>query len=332
MESWVKQFPHFLHHGFLGSKGRIPSFQSKYRPEVVFCGMGGSAIGGMLIKNFFPDLPCPIRVHMSDGLPHHLQKNAYIVVVSYSGNTEEALSSFHAMQEQRRNGIVITSGGQLLKYIKENNTPWLPLPSDLPPRAALPFILSAELMLLEQLTGKSLKASALQAAGFLQKHQKKIREKAERIARSIHQHAGTILIWGIQGVSDAIAYRWRTQLNENAKQFASTHNFPELTHNEIVPLSTATHPFTILTLETDFDGNRNVLRRKNALKLLGASSASSSLLQHTPVQALGKTRLTQLLSLLWMGDWVSLHLAKLLNIDPLPISAIEKLKERMKHL
>jgi len=236
------------------------------------------------------------------------------------------------MQKRGLNGIVITSGGQLYKDARKHNFSCLPLPPHLPPRAALPFILSAEVILLEQLTGKFLKASTLRATGFLQKHQKELQDRAEQIAHSIYQHPGTILIWGVQNVSDAIAYRWRTQLNENAKQFASTHNFPELTHNEIAALSAATRPFILLTLETDFDGKRNALRRKNALELLGAAPASSSLLRHIPAQGAGKTRFTQLLSLLWMGDWVSLHLAKLLEINPLSILVIEKLKERMKRL
>jgi glucose/mannose-6-phosphate isomerase len=135
------------------------------------------------------------------------------------------------------------------------------------------------------------------------------------------------VIYGVQEFSDVVAYRWRTQLNENSKILASHHVFPELNHNEVVgwdgPLALLQHVWVVL-LRDPQESARMALQIDTTKAFLQEKTAGI-----TEVWAQGQTRLARLLSLLYIGDFTSYYLALRRGIDPTPVHAIDRLKERL---
>jgi glucose/mannose-6-phosphate isomerase len=138
---------------------------------------------------------------------------------------------------------------------------------------------------------------------------------------------GTIPIVAGAGITEPIAYRWKSQINENAKLPAFWHELPELDHNEICGWDGAAGlgRFSAVFLE-DADLHPRVRDRIELTERLIADQA------HTTVRVgtVGRTGVERVMSLVLLGDLVSLYLAVLRGVDPTPTDAIERLKDELK--
>ena len=137
---------------------------------------------------------------------------------------------------------------------------------------------------------------------------------------------GTVPVVHGAGTTTAIARRWKTQLNENAKLPAFWSELPEANHNEICAWErgTAAAPFAGVFLE-DPDQHPRIARRID-LTAAEVERAGAPVLR---VPARGETRLERVLSLVMMGDLLSVQLAELEGIDPTPVEAIERFKHAL---
>jgi glucose/mannose-6-phosphate isomerase len=145
----------------------------------------------------------------------------------------------------------------------------------------------------------------------------------KELARGLY---GTVPQIAGAGLTSAIAYRWKTQLNENAKMPAFSHELPELDHNEIVGWETASEfgRFSAVFLD-DADLHPRVKQRIELTRGLIAATAAATF----RVETVGETRTERLLSLVVLGDLVSLYLAVLRGIDPTPVDVLENLKSAL---
>jgi glucose/mannose-6-phosphate isomerase len=121
----------------------------------------------------------------------------------------------------------------------------------------------------------------------------------------------------------ASARRWRTQLNENAKVPAFWSELPEANHNEICAWERgpAVAPLCAVFLE-DPDQHPRVHRRIE----LTAAEVERAGAPVVRIRARGDTRLERVLSLVLLGDLVSVYLAVLDGVDPTPVEPIERFK------
>jgi glucose/mannose-6-phosphate isomerase len=209
--------------------------------NIVFCGMGGSAIGGEIISYYLrKETKLPIYVNRSYSLPGFVGPETLAVTLSYSGNTEETLSAYQEAGKKRAKIVVITSGGQLAKLAKQAGLPYLLIPGGLPPRGALGLGCFPALALLSGM-------------GFIENQEKQVEDvvcllekmkkdslgiavqgdanPAKRLARRIFDNFCIIYAGESMG---CVATRWRGQFAENSKALSSSHVFPEMNHNEIV--------------------------------------------------------------------------------------------------
>jgi glucose/mannose-6-phosphate isomerase len=135
------------------------------------------------------------------------------------------------------------------------------------------------------------------------------------------------LVYGVQDFSDVVAYRWRTQFNENSKVLASHQVFPELNHNEVVgwqgALPSALEPWVVL-LRDDQELDRIAQQIEITKAFLQERAAGI-----TEVWSCGQSRLARLFSLLYTGDFTSYYLALLRGVDPKPVEAIDHLKSQL---
>jgi len=301
--------------------------------KIIILGMGGSAIGGDLLASLVVnECRVPISVHRSYTPPAFVDDDTLVIASSYSGTTEETLSAFKPLLSTAAKKLVMTSGGQLGQMAKESNIPAFVFDYKSPPRAALPLSLIALLGIVSKLGLVGDKSADMaEACAVLSEVNARINETipeksnpAKQMARKLFGNMA--VIYGAEHLSEVEA-RWKIQVNENVKGWAFNAAFPELNHNSAVgyevprQISEKTH---VIMLRSDSLHPRVLLRYGITRKILDQSGV-----KHEIVDATGKSKLAQMMSLILMGDYVSYYLALLYGTDPYPIKAVEYLKAEL---
>lgn len=198
--------------------------------KIVACGMGGSGIGSAILRNLLKDeLKVPFETFNSYELPEYVDSKTLVFCVSFSGNTEETVSCYKQARKKRAYVVSLTTGGWFLKKVKKDI---MVMPASAPqPRMGLAYVCLPMLVALEKLGLVKKKNSELGEAVFLlKKEQRRLEEKAKELALKLK---GKLPVVYAPEELQAVAYRFKTELNENSKQLAVYSVVPELDHNEI---------------------------------------------------------------------------------------------------
>jgi glucose/mannose-6-phosphate isomerase len=301
----------------------------EYVEHVVVLGMGGSGIAGdIMVACAGPFVPVPIVVVKSYALPDFVGRGSLVFAVSFSGNTEETVEAAGEAADAGASLVAVTAGGELGRLAEEWGAPVVAVPGDIPqPRAALGAMAIPPLVVLEDI-GLFPGASRWVALAVDQLKYRRDRlvqpgSTAEDVARRIGR---TIpLIHGAQAVGNAAALRWKAQINENAKSPAFYGVYPELCHNEIVGWGqhgdVTRQLLTLVNLRHDAE-HPQVVRRFGFVE----ETLREVMSDVVEVRGQGEGELAQLLDLVLVGDFVSLHLAAREGIDPGPVPVLEDLK------
>ncbi len=298
---------------------------------LVVAGMGGSAIGGALARAALGDHASrPIFVTRAYGLPSWTTPETMVLCASYSGNTEETLACFESAGALGAQRVVVTTGGRLAEMARAEGVPVIPLPGGFQPRAAVAYMTVAALEVAAICGAGPRLTSEIDVAAS---HTEQLVAEwgpdapedslAKEIARGL---LGSAPVIAGAGLTTPIAYRWKTQINENAKQPAFTHELPELDHNELVGWEGAPDVgrFSAVFLD-DCDAHPRVKARMELTQRLIADNAAASF----KVETRGETNIERVISLVLLGDLVSLYLAVLRGVDPGPVKLIEQLKSEL---
>ena len=301
--------------------------------KVVVLGMGGSAIGGDLVSSLVAsEARLPILVYRDYDLPAFIDDQTLVIASSYSGMTEETLSSFEQAMETESKKLVITTGGKMKTMAEERNIPVFSFDYKAQPRAALPFSFLSILGFLQKLGFIRDKSTDMsETVRILQELSQKINEgvlvshnPAKQLANRLYGHLP--VIYGA-GILSEVAHRWKTQINENSKAWAFYEVFPEVNHNAVVgyqfPPELASKIVVVL-LQSASLSQRIQLRYRVTCRLLERAKVDYQI-----VDGDGTSPLSQMMSLVLFGDYVSYYLAMLYKIDPTPVKAIDYLKKQL---
>ncbi len=295
---------------------------------LVVAGMGGSAIGGSLAAAVLGDRASrPIVVWRDYGLPDSTTPESTVLCCSYSGSTEETLAAYEAAGALGARRIVCTTGGALADQARREGVPVIPLPGGFQPRAAVGYGL---VVTLEVAALAGISVHLRTEIDVAAEHARRLAAQwgpdapedspAKSLARSL---AHTVVQVGGAGLTAPIAYRWKTQVNENAGSPAFAATLPELDHNEIVGWEGAAGlgRFSAVMLD-DCDLHPRVRQRiELTLSVIGESAVA----RHR-VETVGTTRIERVVSLVLLGDLVSIYMAVLNGRDPSEIEPIRRLK------
>ncbi len=310
--------------------------------RLILCGMGGSAIAGDLVQPLLQDGTVSLTVWRDYGLPHWVDADDLVLCCSYSGNTEESLSGAVLAGERGCQRVAITSGGQLAEMAATDHFPKVSLPGGLPPRASLGYGLGALLRVLEGLGIVVDSSEHIKAAIALLRQANAPRQlpmtpgpaPAEDLEGSIsagalaEQLVGRMpIIYTAGHEAHAVGIRLKAQINENSKMPALVVPFPELDHNDLVGwcLSPQQKKQFVLLILRGADDNDRISRRVEVTRELLRSEFESI----HEIRSEGKTPLERVLSLVQYGDYLSCHLARLNEVDPVPVDRITKLKNAL---
>lgn len=296
--------------------------------SIVIAGMGGSAIGGILLRDWLSEeSPVPIIISQSYNLPRFVDDDTLVIVVSYSGNTKETISSFKDALKRKSQVITLTSGGQLEKLSHAEDILCVKLPTGMQPRAALYYqficlaVIARKLSLLNNI-GEDID----EAIEIMEKMRSELtidspdRNIAKMLARDLKGYIP--LVYGSH-LLKGVAYRYSTQFNENSKTPSYAGHFPEAFHNAVMiseAPSSLLKKIRVLFLR---DSNENNGKKIDLFKEL-LISRNVGILE---VKARGKGKLARILSTLYLGDYISTYLGLLYQIDPSSVNSITAIKQ-----
>jgi glucose/mannose-6-phosphate isomerase len=293
-------------------------------------GMGGSAAGGDFVRALFEEHGASVFTVVRDyTIPNFIGVGDIVFCASYSGNTEETLSCYAQAKKAGAKVIAITSGGKLAEQAREDGHTVCIVPGGQPPRTALGFMLipvihfCVEMKLIpEQDFERTFALLDSIAKEFSVGGND---PQAREIAQDLH--GAVPILYGLGTWQGLIANRWRSQINENAKQLAFFNAYPELNHNEILGWVNAgkmgVGKFVGVLLE-GADASPKMQKRAEVTERLVSQNAK---FHH--VRARGDSLLEQMLSLAFIGDFVSIYLARLNESDPENIDSINTLKHEL---
>jgi glucose/mannose-6-phosphate isomerase len=300
--------------------------------NVVLTGLGGSAAGGDLARCLFEaDGRVPFAVNRDYSLPRYVGRGTLVFAVSYSGNTEETLAAVLDAKAKGAQVACVTSGGALAELAAANGWPLVRIPGGQPPRTALGYLFLPVVKVCEMagllpdqdygsliaLLGECVQEWCVERPGE--------ENEAKKLATELHGRLA--VLYGLGGWQAAVAYRWKGQINENAKNMAFFHAYPELCHNEVLGWVMADRQgvaeWRTLVLQDGSESAKMLKRAEVTARLTGGVTRT------LPVFAPGERLIEKMLGLTLLGDFVSLYLAALNGVDPENIDSINVLKAEL---
>ena len=308
-----------------------PRLRAQRPGLVVFAGMGGSAVAGDLLATCAAErLDVPVLIHRGYGLPAAAGARALVIASSYSGETAEVLSAVEAALARGVAVASLTAGGRLAELAMARRIPLLRLPAGLVPRMALGYLFlpaarilaDVELAVLTPVELREVVEVLEELAGELRPEQPPQVNEAKRLALAIGDRMPAIYGGPTTG---AVAYRWKTDLEENAKLFAIAGALPEMNHNEIEVWRAGAAQALQLVLLREADEPSEIARRFQVLRELAAPAAGGV----SECRARGAGKAARLLSLAYVGMWVSYYLAVARGVDPWATPMLDEVKRRL---
>ncbi len=305
----------------------------KAKPNgVAIVGMGGSAVGGDLLVDYASmTSERPISVIRGVELPRWVCDQTLVVMVSYSGNTWEVMELYRKARDRGCALVAIASGGELAMTAEVEKVPLLRVPPGLQPRAALGYLMGAEAAVLEASgvaqVKKDLALAQLAMADLRENLSPGVPVDANMAKKTALRIRGKVPVIYAPRTLRTVAYRWQTQINENAKMMAFSGEFPEMNHNQIVGWVEGGPGIEMLPVFLKPASSKGGLGEKMeiAIQLMRESK-----LQPLSIELSGRTAIESSLMGIMLGDFVSFYLAILKGVDPSPVPSIGELKKRMR--
>lgn len=313
----------------LGEKTLIS--HSKPR-NIIISGMGGSAIGGELLKDWTREkILVPLEVCRDYSLPNYADKETLLFISSYSGETEESLGALLDGLRHNCRIVCVSSGGALLELAEKLNLDYIRVPSGLPPRGALPFMFLPLLvqigrLLLVPSVEKEI-SEAIDVVGQICKANSPQKSFDCNFSKKLAAEIlGTIPVTYGFGIFRGVAQRFKQQFNENSKVPAKWEYFSELDHNEIVgwdKCGKLNASFSIIYIRDKREPHGIRLRIQTTKDIITHAVKSFE------VWSEGTSDLPRMLSAICFGDFASVYLALLRGVDPTPVRTVSVLKKQL---
>ncbi len=327
-------FPQHIQTGIdTGLKADLSSVDPRRIRNIVICGMGGSAIGGDILRGYaMQQTAVPVVVNRTYNLPGFVNEETLVITVSYSGTTEETLASYDEAAATGAQIVALTSGGALAAKAKTDGNTVLIVPGGLAPRYATGYLFPPLLALFGRLglipdQTRALDALLATAAKAVERYGNLADETNPAIAIAESLHGMLPVIYSPQQSLEAVNVRWRNQISENSKMLAYGNIFPEMNHNEIVGWEQNPEimkHIAVIALHEKEQG-ASITRRMNITLDLIRGLAGSVQEIHADEDEL----LARIFGLICLGDWISYYLAIGTGTDPFPIEKINTLKNAL---
>ena len=299
--------------------------------SLLIMGMGGSGVSGDVLSLISNEVSSKkITVRKTYSIPKKIMEvKPFCLFISYSGNTEETLSGLNDAIKNNLDWAVISSGGKLIDLAIEHNKEYIKIPDGLQPRAAFGYLTQAVCKIVDIVQGTNFLKELRDVGNYLneilnEEEDSEIFIEAKKVAKQINKK--TCIIYGGTDLTELVASRWKTQINENAKSKAFVGSMPEVHHNEILSwdadVEGSKSNYVLILLRDNSENSQIAKRFDLTQKLLGEKVEIFNIEPKSQ-----STTLFKLMELVLLGDLFSISLADELNMIPEDIEGIENLKK-----
>jgi glucose/mannose-6-phosphate isomerase len=322
MVKMIERFPAQLEEALgIASKIALNKHNAPYR-SVFISGLGGSGIGGTFVAELVRN-ECKLPITVSKGYhaPRWINKHTLAICSSYSGNTEETLSTFEQLLGTGAKVVCIASGGKLIELAQKHGLDYVQVPAGWSsPRACMGYSIVAQLGVLRsaKLIAGKIFGQIAKSAKTLASDQAAIKKYAGKIADQIGNRTPVIYT---ADHNEAVAIRWRQQINENSKLLCWHHVLPEMNHNELVGWRDQRDDLAVLWLRNKDDYQRTAIRTDITKGVTDKLSGNS-----IEIWSKGKSALEKAFYFVHLGDFLSTELADRRGVDAVEINVINYLK------
>lgn len=324
MKALVEAFPQHLREALAIGRAAKFNVPSKKLDNIVISGLGGSGIGGKIVSQLVAEKAgLPILCTNDYVLPEFVGPNTLLIISSYSGDTEETVAALHEGVAKGAEIAIITSGGKIGAYAKENGLNHILIPGGNPPRSMFGYSAVQQFFVLSAygIIDQSFEKEIEQSIALIESNISAIRSESKRVADLIVKR---VPILYSEAMYEGVAIRWRQQINENSKMLCWHHVFPEMNHNELVGWTGGDNRVAVIILRNEDDHKRSQIRMEICKKLMGEKC--DTILE---VWSKGASRIERAMYLIHLGDWLSIDLAEIKNEDAVAIPAIIFLKNEL---
>lgn len=321
MRKLIEQFPaHILESLQLATSQPLSGLDGDFC-NVVISGLGGSGIGGSMVADLSRNsAEIPVIINKEYSIPAFVDNHTLFIACSYSGNTEETLEAIELAHARGAHIVCITSGGKLETFAKEHGHGLRIIPGGHPPRAAFGYSLTQLVDIFAQagLLPANYTVELRNAANRIAARSSEIDGLAREWAEKLN---GTIPVIYAEASVEAVAVRFRQQINENGKMLCWHHVVPEMNHNELVGWTQKNDNLSVIFIRNSSDYARNQTRMEINKSIVGKYTDKVF-----EMWSEGETEIERLLYLVHLGDFISLHIADLRNVDVVEVRVIDFLK------
>lgn len=322
MDQLIERFPAQLAEALEIGENAVIRKHNQEINKVYVAGMGGSGIGANFVAEFIVgECKLPYLIGKGYDSPAFIDNHTLYIASSYSGNTEETLSALSQVENSGAKIVIISGGGKLIALAKEKGYDYIQIPGDWPsPRACLGYSLVQQLYILNklQIIGRTTIEQVKSSIDLLKYDQDEIKNKAEKIAALIK---GKIPVIYTSDRMEAVAVRFRQQVNENSKYLAWHHVIPEMNHNELVGWRDFYNNIAVIYFRNKDDFKRNAVRMDINKEVI--SKYCDCIIE---IYSKGQSLVEKSMYFVHLGDWISWYLAQQRGVDALEVNVIDHLK------
>lgn len=302
--------------------------------RIVVLGMGGSGIGGSLLRALALDLGAKTPVDVVRGyvLPAYVDPRSLVLASSNSGNTEEVVATFDQARRANAKCVAITTGGLLLAAARKQGVPALTFAWDGEPRSALGWSFASLIAICSRVAllpdiEPDLPPALAHMRSLVEQIGRDVPETQNAAKQLARRLRGKLPVFVAAEALAPVAYRWCTQVNENAKSWAMAAELPEMNHNAPLgygaPADVVASMYAVL-LRHAGTHKRTARRVDLTLEQMRAAGVAAE-----GIDVPGPSILAQMLWAIQLGDFVSYYLGLLYGVDPSEMRALEWIKARL---
>ena len=310
MNDYINDFSSHLREAIEIANNTTLSPYTKEIRNILICGLGGSGIGGTIVSDIISSkVNIPIAATKDYSIPNFVNEHTLVIANSYSGNTEETLYALEKCQARGAEIAVITSGGKLKTIAEENKYNNIIIPGNQPPRAMFGYAFTELFFMLNHygIIDDSFKSDFDKAITLIDTEKMDIQKQAMNLAKKMYKQTPVIYVAkGFEGV----AVRFSQQLNENSKMLGWHNVVPEMNHNELLGWRTNVDDLAVVYFRNKCDYDRNQIRMDINKKVISKFTSNIS-----EIWSKGDSLIENSLYHINFGDWVSLYLSEMNNVD-----------------
>ena len=327
MDTYIRQFTDQLRQAItIGTSASLTAPENEIQ-NIVLSGLGGSGIGGTLTAALLQkQLEVPMIVNNDYSLPNFVNEHTLLIISSYSGNTEETVQAFQEGISKKAHIVCVSTNGKVEELAKQHQFDLIKLPPGIPPRGGLALSFPQSLFILNHLgfASDEIIEQLKESVEFLEQQKEEIEQQGREFAKQL---VGKIPVVYADARMEAVAIRFRQQINENGKMLAWHHVLPEMNHNEIVGWTHKNEDLAVVFLRNEDDFSRTQ-KRMDITKEVAQ--------KYTPnvyeINSKGSNFVEQCLYTILFTDWVSFELAQQTGADAVEVNVIDYLKGELKKL